>query len=273
MTDGLERLSLNQKTIDSWSLPQAVDGCVRHEIPWIACWRDKVQEAGVDESARLIRAAGLGVSSLCRGGMFPGTTPEIRAANIEDNKLAIHEAATIGTDVLVMVCGGLFGVEQIDDARAMVRDGIEAIVPYAEERGVKIGIEPLHPAFAADRSVIALLREANDVVEHFNSPQVGVVIDIYHVWWDPYVYDEITRAAPYTLGFHVNDWLVPNTDPLVSRGMMGDGVVDNRRLRKAVDAAGYSGPIEVEIFNKEVWARPPDDVLAEMKQRFVSHVL
>jgi sugar phosphate isomerase/epimerase len=273
MSDGLERLSFNQKTIDSWTLPQAVEGCVRHEIPWIACWRDKIQETGVDESARLIREAGLKVSSLCRGGMFPAPTAEKRAENIEDNKLAIHEAATIGTDVLVMVCGGLFGVAQIDDARSMVRDGIEAIIPYAEERGVNIGIEPLHPAFAADRSVISLLREANDLVEYFNTPQVGVVIDIYHVWWDPYVYDEIRRAAPWTLGFHVNDWMVPNGDPLTGRGMMGDGVVDNRRLRKAVDVEGYTGPIEVEIFNKEIWSRPPDEVLVQMKERFVSHVL
>lgn len=273
MTAGFERLSLNQKTTDRWSLPQAVAGCLRANIPWIACWRDKVEETGLEESARVIREAGLKVSSLCRGGMFPGTTQEKRAENIEDNKRAIHEAATLRTDVLVMVCGGLFGVEQIDDARLMVRDGIEAIIPYAAERGVKIGIEPLHPAFAADRSVISLLREANDLAEYFNSPQVGVVIDIYHVWWDPYVYEEIQRAAPYTLGFHVNDWLVPNENPLLGRGMMGDGVVDNRRLRQAVDAEGYTGPIEVEIFNPDIWARNPDDVLAEMKTRFVEKVL
>jgi sugar phosphate isomerase/epimerase len=273
MTSEFARLSLNQKTTDRWSLPEAVDGCARAGIPWIACWRDKVQETGAKESGRIIRDAGLQVSSLCRGGMFPATTAEQRAANIEDNKRAIDEAAAIGTDVLVMVCGGLFGVPEIEDARGMVRDGIEAIIPYAKEHGVKIGIEPLHPAFAADRSVITLLREANDLAEHFNDPQVGVVIDIYHVWWDPFVYEEIARAAPYTLGFHVNDWLVPNGDPLTGRGMMGDGVVDNRKLRQAVDDAGYTGPIEVEIFNKEIWARDPDDVLAELKQRYTEHVL
>jgi sugar phosphate isomerase/epimerase len=273
MTAGLERLSLNQKTTDAWTLPEAVAGCVRAEIPWISCWRDKIQETGIEESGRIIREAGLKVSSLCRGGMFPGTTAEQRAANIEDNKRAIDEAATIGADLLIMVCGGLSGVKQIDDARDMVRDGIEALIPYAEEHGVRIGIEPLHPAFAAERSVITLLREANDLAEHFNSPQVGVVIDIYHVWWDPFVYDEIKRAGPYTLGFHVNDWIVPNVNPLLCRGMMGDGVVDNRRLRQAVDAAGFTGPIEVEIFNLDIWARDPDEVLAEMKQRFIEHVM
>jgi len=273
VSDPFARLSLNQKTLNQWSLPEAVAGCVEADIPWIALWRDKVEETGLEESARIVRASGLGISSLCRGGMFPSPTPEGRDANIEDNKRAIHEAATLGTDVLVLVCGGLSGVRAIDDARAMVRDGIEAIVPYAEERGVKLGIEPLHPAFAADRSVVSLLSEANDLAEYFDSPHVGVVIDIYHVWWDPGVHAEIARASDYTLGFHVNDWLVPNTDPLMSRGMMGDGVVENRRLREAVDAAGYAGPIEVEIFNKDTWGMDGDTVLRTMKERFVREVL
>jgi sugar phosphate isomerase/epimerase len=273
MSTSLARLSLNQKTVNGWSLPEAVDGCLRAGIPWIGIWRDKIEETGLEESARVIRDAGLKVSSLCRGGMFPGTTARQRAANIEDNKRAIHEAATIGTDVLVLVCGGLSGVTRIDDARAMVRDGIEAIIPFAAEHGVRLGIEPLHPAFAADRSVISLLGEANDLAERLASPHVGVVIDIYHVWWDPNVYTEIARASAYTLGFHVNDWLVPNTDPLMSRGMMGDGVVENRRLRAAVDRAGYSGPIEVEIFNAATWAMDGDEVLRQMKARYELEVL
>ncbi|MDQ3541699.1 MAG: sugar phosphate isomerase/epimerase [Chloroflexota bacterium] len=273
MNSPLDRLSFNQKTVNGWSLTEAVEGCLRADIPWIGVWRDKIEEAGLDESARIIRESGLKVSSLCRGGMFPGSSAEQRALNIEDNKRAIHEAATIGTDILVMVCGGLAGVRAIDDARAMVQDGIEAIIPFAEDHGVKIGIEPLHPAFAADRSVISLLGEANDLAEHFDTPRVGVVIDIYHVWWDPKVYEEISRAKNYTLGFHVNDWLVPNTDPLMSRGMMGDGVVENRRLREAVDAEGYDGPIEVEIFNADTWAMDGDDVLKLMKERFTREVL
>lgn len=266
------RLSLNQKTVEQWDMRQAIDGCVRHEIPWIALWRDKIDGIGLDETARLIRESGLKVSSLCRGGFFPAPTAEERKAAIEDNRKAIHEAATVGTDVLVMVNGGMAG-NRIQDARCMVRDGIEAILPYAEERGVKIGIEPLHPAFAADRAVTASLEEANDLAEHFDSPWVGVVIDIYHVWWDAHVKREIERAGKHTLGFHVNDWLVPNTNVLVGRGMMGDGVVDNRELRQWVDAEGYDGPIEVEIFNEEVWSRDGDAVLAQMKERYLSHVL
>ncbi|MGB3305123.1 MAG: sugar phosphate isomerase/epimerase family protein [Thermomicrobiales bacterium] len=273
LNEGMKRLSFNQKTVNDWSLPEAVDGCLRHDVPWIALWRDKVEETGLEASAKAIRDSGLGVSSLCRGGMFPSPDADDRAARIEDNRRAIHEAATLGTDVLVMVCGGLAGVQAIDDARTMVRDGIEAIIPYAEERGVRIGIEPLHPAFASDRSVITLLSEANDLVEHFNSPQVGVVIDIYHVWWDPAVYAEIERAKGRILGFHVNDWPVTNTNVLMGREMMGDGVVQNRRLREAVDAQGYDGPIEVEIFNEEIWRRDGDSVMREMKQRFQDEVL
>lgn len=276
MTDSgsgdISRLSLNQKTVDQWNMRQAIDGCARHGIPWIALWRDKIDGMGLDETARLVRDAGLKVSSVCRGGFFPASTERERQAAIEDNKRAIQEAATVGTDVLVMVNGGMSG-NTIQEARRMVRDGIEAIIPCAEEHGVKIGIEPLHPAFAADRAVTASLEEANDLAEHFGSPWVGVVIDIYHVWWDVHVHREIKRAKPYTLGFHVNDWLVPNTNVLVGRGMMGDGVVNNRELREWVDAEGYDGPIEVEIFNEEIWARDGDDVLAQMKERYVSHVL
>lgn len=273
MTSRIDRLSLNQKTVNQWSLPEAVEGCIAADIPWIGLWRDKIEETGLERSAQLIRESGLKVSSLCRGGMFPGKTTRSRAEKIDENKRAIHEAATVGTDVLVLVCGGLSGVSRIDDARAMVRDGIEAIVPFAAEYGVKLGIEPLHPAFTADRSVISLLSEANALAEHFASPQVGVVIDIYHVWWDPNVYEEISRAKNWTFGFHVNDWLVPNADPLMSRGMMGDGVVENRRLREAVDSAGYDGPIEVEIFNADTWAMNGNDVLRVMKERFEREVL
>jgi len=268
----ISRLSLNQKTVDQWDMRQAVDGCARHGIPWIALWRDKIEAIGLEATARLVRDAGLKVSSVCRGGFFPAPTERERALAIEDNKRAIHEAATVGTDVLVMVNGGMNG-NTIQEARAMVRDGIEAILPCAEEHGVKIGIEPLHPAFAADRAVTASLEEANDLAESYGSPWVGVVIDIYHVWWDAHVHREIKRAKAYTLGFHVNDWLVPNTNVLVGRGMMGDGVVNNRELREWVDAEGYDGPIEVEIFNEEIWSRDGDDVLALMKERYVSYVL
>lgn len=159
----------------------------------------------------------------------------------------------------------------------MVADGIAELIPFAAEHGVKLGIEPLHPMFAGDRSVIVSLGQANDLAESLGAEslgaqQVGVVIDVYHVWWDPQVYREIARAAPYTLGFHVNDWLAPPPDVLMGRGMMGDGVIELRRLRRAVDEAGYTGPIEVEIFNRDLWDLPGDEVLALTKARFAEHV-
>jgi sugar phosphate isomerase/epimerase len=268
----LARLSLNQKTTNFWDVREAAEGCARAGIPWIGLWRDKVAEAGLKESARIVRDAGLGVSSLCRGGMFPAATKAERAARIDDNRRAVDEAATLGTDVLVLVCGAAAD-RDIDAARGMIEEGIERVLSYAEEAGIRLGIEPLHPAFAADRSAIVTLGEANDIVERLDSPQVGVVIDVYHVWWDPVLYREIERARGHILGFHVDDWLRGGGDPLMSRGMMGDGVVELRRMREAVEAAGYAGPIEVEIFNEEVWAMPEDDVLKLIGDRYLEHVL
>ncbi len=267
----LARLSLNQYTTWCWDARAAIEGCARAGIPAIGLWRDKVQETGLAATAQLARDAGVQVSSLCRGGMFPAPTARQRQERLDDNRRAIDEAAALGTDVLVLVCGGLNGCE-LDAARQMVADGIAAVAPYAAARGVWLGIEPLHPVFVADRSVIVTLGQANDLVERLGLPGVGVVIDVYHVWWDPQVYAEIARAAGHILGFHVNDWLAPPPDVLKGRGMMGDGVIDLRRLRAAVERAGYTGLIEVEIFNQALWDRPGDDVLALVKERFLRHV-
>lgn len=267
----LSRLSLNQMTTERWSLPDAVEGCARAGIPAIGLWRHKVAETGLAESARIVQEAGLHVSSLCRGGMFPAATAAERQARIDDNRRAVDEAATLGTDVLVLVCGPAPD-RDIDAARAMVGEGIAALAPYAAERGVKLGIEPLHPMFAADRSVIVTLAQANSLAEQFDPKQVGVVIDVYHVWWDPDLYPQIERARGRILGFHVNDWIVPPPDLLKGRGMMGDGVIELRRIRAAVEAAGYTGPIEVEIFNQGIWDTPGDQVLPLMRQRYLAHV-
>jgi sugar phosphate isomerase/epimerase len=270
LTD-LSRLSLNQMTTERWSVQQAADGCARAGIPFIGLWRHKVAETGLRQSARVVRDAGLRVSSLCRGGMFPAATAAERQARIEDTRRAVDEAAELGTDVLVLVCGPAPD-RDLEAAREMVRDAIEALVPYAQERGVRLGIEPLHPMFAGDRSVIVTLAQALDIAEQFAPREVGVIIDVYHVWWDPPVMEQIARSAGRVLGFHVNDWLVPPPDVLLGRGMMGDGVIEIRRLRDAVDRAGYNGAIEVEIFNQSIWDSPGDEVLARMCQRYLAHV-
>jgi len=267
----IDRLSLNQATTEKWSVREAVEGCARAGIPAIGLWRHKVEEQGLKESARIVREAGVSVSSLCRGGMFPAESAEERRRRIDDNRRAIDEAAELGTDVLVLVCGGLPN-NDLDAARKMVAEGIAEVAPYAAERGVNLGIEPLHPMFAADRSVIVTLEHANDIAIEIGAENVGVVIDVYHVWWDPNVYREIERAKGRILGFHVNDWIVPAPDMLRGRGMMGDGLIELRRLRHAVDVAGYTGPIEVEIFNDEIWSKPGDEVLKLMKERYLEHV-
>lgn len=258
-------------TTERWSVPEAVAGCVRAGIPAIGLWRHKVAEFGLKESARLIREAGLSVSSLCRGGMFPAATAAERQARLDDNRRAIDEAAALGTDVLVLVCGPAPD-RDIARAREMVVEAIESLLPHAEACGVKLGIEPLHPMFAADRSVVVTLAQANAMAERFPAERVGVVIDVYHVWWDPDLYAQIKRAQGRIFGFHVNDWIVPLADTLKGRGMMGDGVIEIRAIRQAVEAAGYTGPIEVEIFNQAIWDTPGDAVLALMCQRFAEHV-
>ena len=266
-----QRLSFNQATAERASLQEVIESCARHGVPGISIWRHKLAEIGVDRAARQLRDAGLWVSSICRGGMFPAGTAAERAARIDDNRRAIDDAAALDAEVLVLVCGAAPD-RDISAARAMVADGIAAIAPYAAERGVRLGIEPLHPAFAAERSCITTLREARRLAEHFPASSVGVVADVYHIWWDPELYDELERAAGRLVGFHVSDWLVPARDVLMSRGMMGDGVIELRRIRAAVERAGYAGPIEVEIFNEAVWGMPLDELLPLMKERFLAHV-
>lgn len=261
------RLSLNQKTTQHWTVEEAIAGCVDAGIRWIGLWREHVAQAGLDRTAQLVRDAGIGVSSLCRGGFFPAASEAERQAAIEDNRRAVDEAVVLGTDTIVLVCGGLAG-NSLDDARRQVLSGIEAVAPYAAEHGVRLAIEPLHPMFCADRSVIATLAQALDIAEQFDEDTVGVVIDTFHLWWDPAVWDQIARAGDRIFSYQVCDWLDPLPDILMGRGMMGDGVIDFTRFSRAVAAAGYDGPVEVEIFNHAVWERPGAEVLVTMIDRF-----
>jgi sugar phosphate isomerase/epimerase len=266
------RLSLNQITTNRWSLAEALDGCLRAQLPSIGIWRHKIADIGLPESRRLVRDSGLHVSSVCRGGMFPAATAEERAARIEDNRRAIDEAAELGADTLVLVCGPPPD-RDLKAARGMVEDAIAALIPYARERKVTMAIEPLHPMYAAERSCITSLEEANILAEKFAADAVGIVVDVYHVWWDAMLERELTRARGRIRGFHVCDWLVPTPDMLMGRGMMGDGCIDIDRIRTLVEGAGYDGFIEVEILNQAIWDQPGDEVLQRMKQRYLSCVL
>ncbi|HET8844408.1 MAG TPA: sugar phosphate isomerase/epimerase family protein [Ktedonobacteraceae bacterium] len=266
-----KRLSLNQITTNGWDMREAVDGCARAGIPWIGLWRDKVQACGLSQSRKLVSDAGLQVSSLCRGGWFPAASKQQRKARIDDNRRAIAEAVELGTDVLVLVCGPAPD-QDIEAGRSMVADAIEQLLPDALAAGIKLGIEPLHPMFASDRSVIVTLAEANSLIETFQSPALGVVIDVYHVWWDPDVLPQIAQASGHILGYHVSDWPVPLPDVLLGRDMMGSGKINLHLLRSAVENAGYNGPIEVEIFNQRIWDTPGDEVLSLIKQRYLTCV-
>lgn len=267
------RLSLNQMTIDQSGMEESIKLCHQAGIAHIGLWRHKFEDVGVEQTATLLKSAGLSVSSLCRGGFFPTDNREEQQRRSAENRLAVDEAEAVGTDTLILVCGGMpGGSRDLDLARDMVAEGVADLTPYASERGVRLAVEPLHPMFNADRSVIVTLDQALDVAENFPSYQVGVAVDTYHLWWDPGVWNAIQRASSRIFSFQVCDWLVPLPDPLHGRGMMGDGVIELRRFREVVDAAGYEGPIEVEIFNKEIWERPASEVVAETVDRFTSEI-
>jgi len=269
---GLERLSLNQATVKHLGLADAVALCVRHDIPAIGLWRDRVAEAGLSSAAALVRQAGLHVSSLCRGGFFTPADADGRAAARADNRAAVREAAELGADTLVLVCGGLVpGSRDLALARRMVADAIGDLVPSAQELGVRLGIEALHPMFCADRSVICSLGEAMDLAVAFPADTVGVVVDTYHLWWDPGLFSEIARAAGRIVSYQVGDWVVPlPADVLLGRGHLGDGMIDFGPVTAAVAAAGFDGYVEVEIFNADVWAAPADQTATTVRERFVA---
>ncbi len=261
-------LSLNSVTVrDSLNLSQLIEACARHGIPGISPWRDKLAELGVAQAARQIRDAGLFVSGLCRGGMFPAADAAGRRAAIEDNLRAIDEAAAIGARCLVVLGGGLPpGSKDLPGARAMFRDGLAEVLPHARAAGVTLALEPLHPMTCADRSVLSTLAQALDLCDALGDG-LGVAVDVYHVWWDPDVARQIARAGKRIAAFHACDWLVPTTDLVFDRGMPGDGVIDIPALRAMVEAAGYDGCVEVEILSRRWWAEDPEQVLRIVKQR------
>ena len=267
----LTRLSLNQYTVKQWSLAQTIEGCARHGIGHIGIWRDKLAEQPIATTVQQLRDAQLRVSSLCRGGFFSAPTSAARAAQIEDNRRAIEACAAISSPTLVVVCGPANG-QTLADARATVRDAIAELAPYAAQQNVKLGIEPLHPMYAAERSVIVTLKQATDLALQFPAASVGVIVDVFHLWWDPEVHTEITRATGRILGFHVSDWLVPLPDILLGRGLMGEGVIDIPSLRAITDQTGYTGPIEVEIFNQALWDTDPDEALKQVCTAYLNFV-
>ena len=271
------RLSLNSATTKKWTLAEAVDGCVRAGIPAIGPWRDIVADAGLDKAARLIKDAGLRVSSLCRGGFLTAADREGQAAALADNRAAILEAVALDTRELFLVVGGLApGEKDVVAARRRVADRLGDLVPFAAENGVRLVLEPLHPMYAADRALISTLGQALDLAAPFDTSTVGVAVDTFHVWWDPELKAQIDRAGREhrIASYQVCDFNLPiATDALLSRGYMGDGVIDFATIGTWVRDAGYTGDIEVEIFNQEIWDTDGDSTLETIKARYADLVL
>ncbi|GGP57136.1 sugar phosphate isomerase/epimerase family protein [Streptomyces calvus] len=274
MTD-LARFSINQMTVKQLALPELVDACRELGVPGVGLWREPVQAYGVEAAAKLVRDAGLTVTTLCRGGFLTAIDAGERAAALADNRRAVDEAATLGTDTLVLVSGGLpAGSKDLRGARERIADALAELGPYAEDHGVKLAIEPLHPMFASDRCVVSTLAQALDIAERFPAHQVGVTVDTYHIWWDDTAPVQIARAGAQGRihTFQLADWITPLPEGVLNgRGQIGDGAVDMREWKRYVEAAGYTGAIEVELFNDALWARDGREVLAETAARFVEH--
>lgn len=283
MTADLSRLSLNTATTKALTLQEAVDAAARAGLSAVGLWRDRVAEAGLERSAQIVRDAGLRVSSLCRGGFLTAADDDGRRAALEDNRAAIVEAATLGTRELVMVVGGLpaasepegpalpDGDRDILAARQRVADRVGELVPFAAEHGVRLVLEALHPIFAADRAVLSTLEQCLDLAADFPAETVGVVVDTYHVWWDPTLQSQIARAGAEgrLAGYQVCDWILPFASQMLnSRGYMGDGYIDFPTITRWVAETGYSGDVEVEIFNQSIWDRPGDEVVSTIVERY-----
>ncbi|MEE6294979.1 sugar phosphate isomerase/epimerase family protein [Georgenia wangjunii] len=262
----IARLSINQITVRDWTLEQAAAGLARHGIGGIGLWVDKVEEAGLPRTVELLSQHDLAVSSICRAGFFTGAGAGDGVS--DDNKRAIEIAHTVGADCLYIVCGALGADNDLPGARRKALEGLAAMAPLAQEAGVALALEPLHPSMTADRCVVVTLDQALDMLDEIASPALGVAVDSYNVWWDPRLAAAIERAGERVISYQVCDWLVPQPHPTFGRGIPGDGVIDFASMTGAVARAGYSGPIEVEIFNEEIWSRDPDDVLAAVAASF-----
>ena len=272
-------LSLNTATVRKQAdLGAIIEACARHGIRAIDPWRDQVAAVGLDRAVRAVRDAGLELSGYCRGGMF--TSDAVRRIEVrDDNRRAVDEAKALGAPCVVLVVGGLpqfsrpgsAPSKNIAAARAQVEDAIGEMLDYARQAGMPLAIEPLHPAYAADRACVNTTCQALDVCDRLDpqrSGLLGVALDVYHIWWDPEVLSQIARAEKdRLLAFHVCDWLVPTKDILNDRGMMGDGVIDIKSARAAVEAQGFAGYSEIEIFSNDWWSRPMDEVLKTCIER------
>jgi sugar phosphate isomerase/epimerase len=266
------RLCIHTITTRPWSLGHCAEAFAEAGVAGISVWRDTIEGKNIEVSGNQIRSFGLDIISLVRGGFFPANNSDARQAAIKDNLLAIDEAAALGAKMVVLVCGADPSFP-LETSRHHIKRGLEAILPHAESMGVKLAIEPLHPMYADSRSAINTLSQANDMAELFNSPWVGVAVDVYHLWWDQNLEKEITRCGEHgnLFAFHLCDWLSPTTDMLNDRGLMGEGVIDIKEIREWMDKADFKGYHEVEIFSNKLWEGDQYELLKKIQEAYLNH--
>ena len=261
----LSKLCIHTITTKPWKIEEAAKNYAAAAVKGITVWRDALDGRDIMQTGKMLREHDLSIVSLCRGGFFAHKDFNKRKAAIDDNKKAIEEAAALGTSMIVLVCGA-DPSQSLDDSRKQIRDGIASIIPDASAAGIKLTIEPLHPMYADTRSAINTLSEANDMAEELNSPWVGVAVDVYHLWWDPFLEKEIKRCGENgnLAAFHICDWKVPTTDMLLDRGLMGEGCIPVKQIRAWVEAAGFTGFNEVEIFSNAYWKEDQSEFLKKI---------
>ena len=240
-------------------------------VTGITVWREALEGRDPAAAGRRIREAGLSVVSLCRGGFFPARDKPGRKKAIDDNRRIIDEAAALGAPLIVLVCGAVPGLP-LSEAREQIREGILAVIPHAQACGVRLAVEPLHPMYADTRSAINTLRQAGDLVESVDSPMLGVAVDVYHLWWDPELEAQIQRCATTQslFAFHICDWRTPTEDLLNDRGLMGEGCIPIRQIRGWMEAAGFGGFNEVEIFSTRRWTQDQEKFLREIVEAYLN---
>ena len=269
----LSRLCVHTITTKPWNIETAAARFSAAGVKGITVWRDTLAGRDIAKTGQMLRDHGLSIVSLCRGGFFPALTADARAKALDDNRRAIAEAHALGAPLIVLVCGSAPG-QSLVESRKQIVDGIAALLPDCQATGVKLAIEPLHPMYAGDRSAVNTLGQANDMVEQLRSPYVGVAADVYHLWWDPALEQEIARCGRLgaLFAYHVCDWRTPTVDMLNDRGLMGEGVIPLRQIRAWVEATGYRGFNEVEVFSTRLWAMDQDEYLTKIVQAYRDHV-
>jgi sugar phosphate isomerase/epimerase len=269
----LSKLCIHTITTKPWRIEESAAKFAAAGVKGITVWRDALQGRNIRQTANLLKEHGLSVVSLCRGGFFPGTDAAKRKKAVDDNRKAIEEAHALGTGLIVLVCGAEPG-QPLETSRQQIQEGIAGLLPEAAAAGIQLAIEPLHPMYADTRSAINTLAQANDMVEALQSPGVGVAIDVYHLWWDPHLEKEIRRCGENKalLAFHVCDWKSPTTDLLNDRGLMGEGCIPIKKIRGWVEATGFNGFNEVEIFSTHYWQQNQDVFLEQIVHAYKNFV-